>query len=168
MISTSTCMSVASDPPCELAIAAPLVKKCIMTTAFVMLTVFLFSQEVVSSGGASYSGNTANLEFTIGEISSEMSGIHSTSIVIVLSTIDEFVELSIYPNPTKNFVKINSPKVEWFDYQLFNQEGKLVRDNRLHTRLESIDLASISEGMYLLKLTNPTTKKTNTYRIIKK
>ena len=74
----------------------------------------------------------------------------------------ELGELSIYPNPTTSELRIKSALN--LQTQLFNSLGQKIEES--NSKL--IDMSQLSEGMYLLKLTDKDSNKSNTYQIIKK
>ncbi len=76
-------------------------------------------------------------------------------------------KVSIYPNPTQDFVNINLNTLEGtINYTLTNVEGKIVRqENDVKTKNISIDMRNESNGVYLLKVEN--NNSTETYKFIK-
>lgn len=85
-----------------------------------------------------------------------------------------FSGFRIYPNP----VRSNSAfHVEWkqkdfgyHSFQLFNQSGQLVFTNEIYVddkaRLLSINMPSVATGSYFLKVTNKTTGKSFTEKLV--
>lgn len=67
----------------------------------------------------------------------------------------ESTELNIYPNPSKAIITINEEGVEFEEISIFDMFGKEVTSRiRLIVRKESsltLDLSSLSKGMYFLK-----------------
>ena len=64
--------------------------------------------------------------------------------------IDEFnesYETEVFPNPTSNFVSINSNN-QIKEIKLFNFQGKLLKTSTKH----EIDLSSFAEGLYLITI----------------
>ena len=112
-----------------------------MKKAFLFSIIFFcfltgFTQEVISSQGDSYSYSTGGLDFTIGEVvTSTVSngektltqGFHQTnwSFVSIENHFTNY-EAIIFPNPTDDFLNIQSISFENVNYSLFDEMGKLV------------------------------------------
>lgn len=79
---------------------------------------------------------------------------------IPLLSVDSFDELTttVYPNPTNDFIRIESKENSILQYNLFSQSGKLSKKGILDTD-ESIDMSSLSVGNYLLVLSRQDGKK---------
>ncbi|SEW26366.1 Por secretion system C-terminal sorting domain-containing protein [Chryseobacterium wanjuense] len=72
--------------------------------------------------------------------------------------------ISIYPNPVKDVIKINSSSDSEFKYQLIDVLGKVVLSGE--TSAQTINVESLLEGVYILSLDNG--KEKVTQKIIKK
>lgn len=59
-------------------------------------------------------------------------------------------ELSVYPNPTTDIIQVSSKEHEVLSMQLFDLLGKNVKSNK--TASTSLDISSLSEGVYMLKI----------------
>lgn len=58
--------------------------------------------------------------------------------------------ISIYPNPTEDFVFINSPKqIPWTSYEIYNSIGRQILKHEFNTK---IDVSFLSSGLYYLKI----------------
>ena len=80
--------------------------------------------------------------------------------------------LVIFPNPAKNFVNL---KLRGFEnsqvvIQMFSLEGKMVlnKNHKFQTNLKSVtlDISSISPGIYLVNILDDTKKQFTTQRLI--
>jgi hypothetical protein len=147
-----------------------------------ILIIVLFSaiistkaQEVVSSSGDYQETSNGSLSWTIGEPITETAtngniltqGFQQTRITITnISEIhNSEINLSIFPNPTNEFIKIISTEDENFTIQLFNINGKLLKEKKINNTDNTISMNEFTNGTYLLKITNK--NETNTYQIIK-
>lgn len=65
--------------------------------------------------------------------------------------------LSLYPNPSRNFVKINGLKASE-KYNIFNTLGAVVKSGTV-TNNEEINVADLKVGLYFLKLSDTRTIK---------
>lgn len=69
-------------------------------------------------------------------------------------------ELKIYPNPTNEILNIVSKNYQIIDLKIFNQFGQLVKAKyEIYDNNFSFDLSNLSDGIYLLKINDSTTKK---------
>lgn len=71
----------------------------------------------------------------------------------VLSTIDYSKnDVSVYPNPAKDFVNIKLPKTQNSIVRLFDMTGKLVKEFKADSDNIQLSVSSLPKGVYLLKL----------------
>jgi hypothetical protein len=64
-------------------------------------------------------------------------------------------DFEIYPNPSNGIVHVNSSMEEDFTIELFELSGRLVSVPVFSTdRIQTIDISSISSGMYFIVITN--------------
>lgn len=75
-------------------------------------------------------------------------------------------ELTIYPNPTTGNVSIDNP-YELANLTIFNLLGELVLDMNVTKGLNQIDLNSISNGIYVVRLVEPNTNSTTVTKLEK-
>lgn len=122
-----------------------------------------------SNGSVTYSVGlltVKTLESTDGSVSQ---GLQVPIEVLVLSINDPVfndVTLSVFPNPTTNFVTLKSGKHSDLSYQLFDLNGKLIKKQATISS-ETITLNNLKSGTYLLKILQAT-KEIKTFKIIKK
>ncbi len=60
--------------------------------------------------------------------------------------------ISIYPNPAKNVINIENASNAFIE--VYSLNGSLVKQQQLNTDFEKVDLGSLSNGNYILKLNN--------------
>jgi choice-of-anchor B domain-containing protein len=79
----------------------------------------------------------------------------------LLSTDDNSLsKFSLYPNPSTNYVEISSPETPISEIQVYDLSGKLVISNKYNSEVNiNLNISSISNGIYLLKINNQVTKK---------
>lgn len=69
-------------------------------------------------------------------------------------------ELSMWPNPAKNKVFFSLSRSEIDQIEVFNMLGQKVKNaTAIDLKTKSIDVSSLSKGMYVVKVNNLTTKK---------
>jgi len=144
------------------------------------LTIFvnsIFSQEVVSASGSYFENTNGSLSWTIGEIMietySESSNIITQgfqqsrlTITSVFKLPFSNIEISIAPNPTTNFVKIKISDTENMCFQLFDYNGKLIKQENFITEETKISFSSFAYAAYFLKIIKNNTI-IRTFQIIK-
>jgi hypothetical protein len=62
------------------------------------------------------------------------------------------MQLSIYPNPTKDFINIHSPVEQPQTVKLFDISGKLILDQPFDNTSKKINMSQIPVGVYVLKV----------------
>ena len=81
------------------------------------------------------------------------------------SLTEESIAFSVYPNPTSEMLTITSTLNTEASIFVYNLEGKIVQQASILGNEKQINLADLSSGTYLLKVTN--TLQSSIFRIIK-
>jgi len=136
------------------------------------------NQQLISSGGKVATAEGIQLDWSVGEISTETYTNNETSLTqgfhqgnIIISSIPnapKIAELSIYPNPTSDMLIIDIEDFkpsETTNYQLYTVNGKQISNGSL-IKKTIIDLKSLMVGTYLIKINN-CHGKSSTFKIIK-
>jgi opacity protein-like surface antigen len=141
------------------------------------------SQVVIASSGATISGASNTLSFTageavIGKISNSESlgqGFWLGAIeAVVLSNEDLTLEaqMTVYPNPVTDYLTISFKDMagEVFGISVYDVTGKQVYQKKLTDSAsnETIDFNGFSSGMYIMNIQQQSTKKSKSFKIIKK
>ena len=151
------------------------IKELILVLLVFGAIISIKAQEVVSSSGNYQETSTGSLSWTIGETITETvtngniltQGFHQSRITVTnITEINTKIDVSIFPNPTNEFVKIISSKDENYKIQLFNINGKLLVEKKINNTDNRVNMNKFTNGTYLLKVTNKN-RETNTYQIIK-
>ncbi len=138
------------------------------------------SPELVSSSGDSFSSASYQLDWSIGECVTAThsagsyviaQGFHTNTFVI--STVKDLradVEISVYPNPTSDFITLNFAKVQNFgkvSYTLTDFSGKVLQTTELKSETQQINFTNRAGGTYFItiSLDNQLVKS---FQIIKK
>tara|TARA_B110001450_G_C17355737_1_gene373460 strand:+ start:116 stop:583 length:468 start_codon:yes stop_codon:yes gene_type:complete len=151
-------------------------RKIALFAFIILFTINLFSQDVISNQGDSYTDSSASIDFTIGEVvtstvsNSERTltqGFHQTnwSFVSIENHVPNY-EAIIFPNPTDDFLNIKAISFKNVNYSLFDEMGKLVFNGTLYSEKTSLDVSKLHTGLYSLVLNNPE-NKLKTFNIIK-
>ena len=152
----------------------------IQKTTFLLLLFFtslLAAQETPVSSANESTGSNGSVTYSVGLLtvktleSAEGSVSQGPQIpieVLVLSINDPAfndITLRVFPNPTANFVTLNSQKHTDLSYQLFDLNGKLIKKQATISS-ETIALDTLKSGIYLLKILQGT-KEIKTFKNIK-
>jgi hypothetical protein len=151
-------------------------RKTALFAFIILFTTNLFSQDVISSQGDSYTDSSASIDFTIGEVVSFTGssiennitqGFHQTnwSFVSIENHVPNY-EAIVFPNPTDDFLNIKATSFKNINYSLFDEMGKLVINGTLYSEKTSLDVSKLHTGLYSLVLNSPE-NKLKTFNIIK-
>lgn len=156
--------------------------KLAMALMLVLMLNELQAQETFPASGGDASGSGGKVSYTIGQIiyttitgtnGSVAQGVQQPYEISVVSGIKETntitLQLSIYPNPTSNFLILNIGNYnnERLSYQLFDNTGKLLENNKITKNESNISTENLAPAIYFLKVTN-NQKEIKTFKIIKK
>jgi hypothetical protein len=65
----------------------------------------------------------------------------------------KFIELSIFPNPTTEFIQLNLPFIEETNFKIFNLLGEIVLEEMVQSN-EYISVKELPEGIYVCYVQN--------------
>ena len=68
-----------------------------------------------------------------------------------VAKVEDHLELKTFPNPTKDFVILESSNTEQLTYQLVDEWGRILQTNYFNHRTQ-IDLSEVPAGVYFLKV----------------
>lgn len=77
---------------------------------------------------------------------------------IVIVTVDVNNTISIYPNPVKDHLEINSPGTTIQEISIFNAVGILMQKKSLHAQTGTIYLTDYPKGIYFIEMTTASGK----------
>ncbi len=86
----------------------------------------------------------------------------SVQTTVTVASQDE-MKVQVFPNPFKDWIKIEVPPSSGYLKEIFDQHGRLVYTSK-HSGKELIDL-SVPPGIYFLRLTGP--KKISVHKLVK-
>ncbi len=143
-----------------------------------------FSQSVelqaIGSTGEEISSPAGSVAFTLGEPVSETiestdnqltQGFHQGFITFV--SVEKIAEVDfttlIYPNPALEYTILEISGIDYtgFTYALYDLSGKQLKFGTFQSSQERLNLTSLSQSMYLLKIENLTRKISETFRLQK-
>lgn len=98
--------------------------------------------DIIISGWADELGNSGE----------KMTRLYKNDLITFGSTQHKLIPVSIYPNPTTNFLTINAANDVIFDaVEIYNLKGQKIETFKL-TPSNKIDVSSLQNGLYILKL----------------
>ncbi|MFT4576589.1 MAG: hypothetical protein ACI9SI_001517 [Polaribacter sp.] len=154
-------------------------KKTITSIAFLLIGLGgLQAQETVATTGSEATGIDGTASYTVGQVvyttatgtnGSVVQGVQqpfeiSTTLGVNETTIN--LELSVYPNPTTNFLTLKVEKIENLHYQLIDMHGKLIESKTVSSNSSNISLENQPTAIYFLKVTK-NNHLIKTFKVIK-
>lgn len=153
-------------------------KKLILGCCLLGWGTILFAQQgTVASGGTAGTTGTGTVTYSVGQavyttavgggtITQGLQQPYELFVSIVETGIDASV--SLYPNPTKEFVILNvaNVNVDGLTYQLLDIQGKLLATSKLESNETRISMTDLASATYFVKVLN-LNKESKTFKIIK-
>lgn len=139
------------------------------------------AQESVLTSGGNASSGSGNVSYSVGQIfyttingtTAYLSqGVEQPFEIQTVLGADNFnisLELSVYPNPTTDFIYliVKESSYESLQYQLFDLNGRLIENNKVSNSSTIIQMYKYPSAVYLLKVID-NNKEVKTFKIIKK
>jgi hypothetical protein len=125
------------------------------------------AQQFSFSSGSDFRSNTHQVHVSVGQLFGSFQLSNSSfqegalSILLNATSLDEVASLEklihIYPNPTTNFVKIESDIFPWLtsSASIYTIQGILVDSYPIHDPQSQISLSHLPDGAYVLRLSIP-------------
>jgi hypothetical protein len=145
--------------------------------SIVGMTQSIDNQVIASSGGTLENGNSS-LNSTIGEVATETytangatltQGFHQPAfhITSILEHNDRAIDLTVYPNPTVDVVKI-STSLRGIKYNMVDMNGKLLTNGIFKENMIEIDLTQFPAGVFFINVHSKKHDFAKTYQVVKK
>jgi lysyl endopeptidase len=87
-------------------------------------------------------------------------GAESVDLLTLSSESFDLSEIYVYPNPAKDYVFIMNNVTPELKYELFNIQGQRVQHSQLNDVNSTLDITSLQEGIYFLRLSSGNTSLT--------
>lgn len=134
--------------------------------------------QVTASAGTSFSSASAKLEFTVGEVATSTltagsntltQGFHQPKIQFasIQNYNDDYV-FTLYPNPTEQFVTVESTKEDDMQLHVYDANGKAIYVSSVFQQKITVDLEMLAAGSYVLRITTKAGVPLHSYTVIKK
>jgi hypothetical protein len=154
-------------------------KKTITSIAFLLLGLgALHAQESPIAAGGEATGAGGTTSYSVGQVAytnntgtngSVAQGVQQPYEVSVTAGIKETninLELSIYPNPTTNYLTLKTEDNSNLSYQLMNMQGKVIENKKVTADQTIIAMETLAKATYFLKVTK-NDQLIKTFKIIK-
>ncbi|MFT6687340.1 MAG: hypothetical protein ACJAX7_000338 [Saprospiraceae bacterium] len=83
-----------------------------------------------------------------------------------MPTIDLASTISLYPNPSNDFINISLNKDQLLKIELYNMTGSLLFETDLNSNIYALNISNYPSGTYILRVSNQNNDTINT-KIIK-
>jgi len=154
-------------------------KKTIFSVAFLLLGLGgLHAQESPTATGGEATGVGGSASYSIGQVvyttntgsnGSVEQGVqqpYEISATVGINESSISLEMSVYPNPTTNYLTLKVEITENLSYHLFDMQGKVIVSKKITDNTTTVVMESLPTSTYLLKVTD-SNKTVKTFKIIK-
>jgi hypothetical protein len=154
-------------------------KKTFMSAAFLLFGLGgLHAQESPTAAGGEATGTGGTASYSVGQVvyttatgtnGSVAQGVQqpyeiSTTVGINESSIN--LEMSVYPNPTANYLTLKVDDTKNLSYLLIDATGKVIKSNTISNVQTKIDLQHLAKAYYFVKVVN-NNQLIKTFKVIK-
>jgi len=139
----------------------------------------LQAQEVVTTAGSYEKTTSGSLSWTVGELVIETITDGTNTLTqgfqqsrLTVTAINDLkvpgIELSVYPNPTNNYltIELKTDKQRDLLLSLFDLNGRLILQKKMAGNQQTIKMQNYKPGTYILKISEGN-KEIRTYQIVK-
>lgn len=156
--------------------------KSLLIAVFVILTQSVKSQQSVNSAGGNAQGSNGTASFSVGQVdySSAKSssgsfslGVQQTFDVEIVDGLEEvqnpLMNCSVFPNPVTESLnlKIETEKVQFFQANLYDMNGKLLENINVTNNQSEISMRNLPPAIYFLKVSE-NNEIVKSFKIIKR
>ncbi|MES2140645.1 MAG: T9SS type A sorting domain-containing protein [Bacteroidota bacterium] len=155
------------------------IKKVIITCSLILIGAgaSVAQQNPVASGGdaigtggvISYSLGQIDYVTSTGSLGTISEGLQQPYEILILSGFEETgISLSVYPNPTTDFVVLSvlNSNTQNMTYTLYDLLGKIIENKKLSGSQTSISMTNLANDIYFIKVLNNDTEL-KVFKIIK-
>lgn len=156
-----------------------ILKKTMTSAAFLLLGLGgLYAQESVNGSGGEATGTGGTASYSVGQVvyttatgtnGSVAKGVQQPYEITVTIGENETainIQMSVYPNPTINFLTLKVEDTDKLTYQLLDLQGKVIENKKVMANSTTIKMGKLPKATYFLKVTSD--KQTvKTFKIIK-
>ena len=155
-------------------------KKANISVALLLLGLGLHSQETVLSSGGEATGTGGTASYSLGQVvyttytgtnvKSIAQGVQQPFEISTTISINENynkLKLSVYPNPTTNYLTLEAKDNSNLSYQLYDLQGKIIERKTVNNKSTKISLEGKPTAIYFLNIVK-NNQVIKTFKIIKK
>jgi hypothetical protein len=154
-------------------------KKAMTIITFLLLGIGVTNaQETVTTTGGEASGTGGTASYSVGQVvyttatgtnGSVAQGVQqpyeiSTTVGIKETSIN--LELSVYPNPTTDYLTLKVADFETLNFQLIDLQGKIIENKKVTTSNTTIKMEALPKAVYFLNVTK-NNRIIKTFKIVK-
>ena len=154
-------------------------KKAMTIITFLLLGIGVTNaQETVTTTGGEASGTGGTASYSVGQVvyttatgtnGSVAQGVQqpyeiSTTVGIKETSIN--LELSVYPNPTTDYLTLKVADFETLNFQLIDLQGKIIENKKVTARNTTIKMEALPKAVYFLNITKGN-QLIKTFKVIK-
>jgi hypothetical protein len=154
-------------------------KKTMTSVAFLLLGLGgLHAQESPTASGGEATGAGGTASYSVGQVvyttatgtnGSVAQGVQQPFEISTTVGINEtaiHLEMSVYPNPTTNYLTLKTDDNSNLSYQLYDLQGKVIENKEVNANSTIITMEALPKATYFLRVTdNKNTVKT--FKVIK-
>ena len=159
-------------------------KNSITSIVFLFLGLgVLYAQESPVASGGEGTGVGGTTSYSVGQVvyttntgtnGSVAQGVQQPYEISVTLGIDKKtinLELSVYPNPTTNYLTLKTEDNVNLSYQLYDMQGKIIENKEITSNNTIISMEALPKATYFLKVTKDnhpdSYREVKTFKIIK-
>jgi hypothetical protein len=154
-------------------------KKTMTSIAFLLLGLGgLHAQESPTASGGEATGTGGTASYSVGQVvyttntgtnGSVAQGVqqpYEISTTVGINETSIHLEMSVYPNPTTNYLTLKVEDNSNLSYQLYDLQGKVIENKKVNANSTIITMEALPKATYFLRVTdNKNTVKT--FKVIK-
>ncbi|MFT6844835.1 MAG: hypothetical protein ACJAUV_001023 [Flavobacteriales bacterium] len=154
-------------------------KKTITSIAFLLLGLGgLQAQESPTAAGGEATGTGGTSSYSLGQVvyttatgtngsvAQGMQQPYEISVTIGVNETTINLELSVYPNPTTNYLTLKVDDFETLNFQLIDLQGKVIENKKVTATTSTIEMEELPKAIYFLKVTKDN-QLIKTFKVIK-
>lgn len=138
------------------------------------------AQQTINAAGLNATGSGGSSSYSVGQIDYSSKGANNQITegvqqpyeivnLAVSENGNEEKNISLYPNPVKEvlFVDFNQEKFSNSTYQLYDAQGKLIKNGNFNQKKNELNFSSLPASIYIIRIFSDN-KIVKTFKIIKK
>lgn len=154
-------------------------KNTITSAVFLLLGLGgLHAQESINGSGGEATGAGGTASYSVGQVvyttatgtnGSVAQGVQQPFEISIMVGINETtinLELSVYPNPTTNYLTLKTDDNANLSYQLIDLQGKVIENKKVTANSTTIKMEELPKAIYFLNIKD-NNQKVKTFKIIK-